>query len=242
MASKYEALSILSSALSYPPINHPALRLSKDWYTALSTLIRMDSLATLSLNILHKHSQEDREEHLIRQIHHSGTTKRKIRELNHGRERRSNWDVSLDYEANRPTSYIKNKLQFTKQHESLAGESLQGAEPLPMALSGPRLTLSNSLSWMKPLSRGRYQLSWRAGLARGQQELSLSGLDGLTLTRLGEPMTAHQVTARQYALHQRVGTQLDLTRSQDYHQLSLQYFATAEIQEDIPRRNSRGCC
>lgn len=227
-ASKYESLRVLSSALSLPPLNNPALRFNKDWYTALSNLVRIDSLATLSLNILHKNTREDREEGLIRQIYQSGATKREVRELNQGRERKSDWDVNLDYEANRPTSYLKNKLQFISQHESLIGESRQGADLLPVALSGPRLTLSNSLSWMKPISRGRYELSWRAGFTRGRQELSLAGLDDLVLTRLGEPMAAHQVSARQYALHQKLGTELGFTRSLDYNKLSLQYFAKAE--------------
>ncbi len=76
--------------------------------------------------------------------------------------------------------------------------------------------------------RGRYELSWRAGFAKSRQELSLAGLDDLVLLWLNEPKATQQVSARQYALYQKLGTGLSLTRSIDYGKLSLQYFAIAE--------------
>ncbi len=224
----YTPLRILSASLSRPPFSHPSLRFNSDWYVALSNLVRTDSLSTLSLNIIRDTSREEREEALIRQIYTSRGASTEIRESTQGSEQVGNWDVSLDYESNRQASYLKNKLQFVKQRESLVGESSQDGEVWPVALSGPRLSLNNTLTWLRSTGRGRYELSWRAGFAKSRQELSLAGLDDLVLLWLNEPKATQQISARQYALYQKLGTGLSLTRSIDYDKLSLQYFAIAE--------------
>lgn len=225
---RYTPLSVLSASLNRPPFSSPSLRFNNDWYVALSNLVRIDSLATLSLNIIRETSREDREETLIRQIYTQGKSSTEIRDFAQGREKVGNWDVGLDYESNRPTSYLKNKLQFTKQRESLIGESTQDGEVLPMALSGPRLVLSNTLTWLRSMGRGRYELNWSTGLSKSRQELTLAGLDDLLLMRLNEPTAVEQVAARQYVRYQKLGTTLSFTRSIDYDKLSLQYFASAE--------------
>lgn len=227
-ASPYTPRSILSASLSRPPLNNPALRFNNDWYVALSNLLRIDSLATLNLNILRERSREEREEHLIRQIYTLGKSNTEIREFTQGGEEVGNWNISLDYESNRSTSYLKNKLQFVAQREHLSGSNQQNGTLLPMALFAPHLTLSNTLTLMKPTKRGRYEFNWSAGFVKSRQELSLTGLDALVLNGLKVSMTPEQVSARQYARYQKVGTALHLTRSLDYDKLSLQYFATAE--------------
>lgn len=225
---QYMPLSILSASISRPPFSNPSLRFNNDWYVAFSNLVRIDSLATLNLNILRESSREDREETLIRQIYTLGKTSREIREFTQGREQVSNWDVSLDYESNRSTSYLKNKLQFIKQRESLTGESTQEGEGVPIALSLPRLILSNRLTWLRSSGRGRYEFNWSAGLSKSTQDLSLTNLDDLIFERLNVSKAIGQVPAKQHAHYQKLGTSLSLTRSIDYDKLSLQYFASAE--------------
>ena len=150
-------INVLSANLSHPPFSNPSLRFNSDWYVALSNLVRMDSLTTLNFNILREHSREDREESLIRQIYTLGSESKEIRESTQGREEVGNWDVSLDYESNRSTSYLKNKLHFIKQRESIIGENTQEKKVLPISLSGPRLMLNNTLTWLRSTGRGRYE-------------------------------------------------------------------------------------